>query len=119
MSWMSGGRLAALAIAVVVGVTGVIVVSLNAKSDDAITAEAANYVPSCDGKAMSPGDQCITSTGSSAQTYDQMKADVTPDKLRTSYANRRDFGTAMLIAAALILGSVVTRIVRVKRRARR
>jgi hypothetical protein len=48
------------------------------------TNESNNYEPVCDGQQMHPGDTCMRfGYGAVSQTYAEMAADHTPDKLAT------------------------------------
>jgi hypothetical protein len=116
---MTRWRLIGLAVAVVLAVVGWIVVDVSTRSPAAIATEAADYVPSCDGKLMSPGDQCVTSDGPAAKTYDELKAEVTVDSLRSQYANRRVAGLILIAVGGLLAASVIARTALVARARRR
>lgn len=114
---MKLGRVIGLAIAVLLFAGGVTVYAISVKSDAAIAAEAQSYVPKCNGEEMAPGDTCLRVGGDgTSQTYDEMKAAQTPDKVRSQYAARRLTGIILALAGALLAGLLILRTVVVARR---
>jgi hypothetical protein len=114
---MKLGRVIGFVIAVLLCVGGVTVYVMNVKSDAAIAAEAESYVPKCNGEEMAPGESCLRVGGDgTTQTYDEMKAAETPDKVRSQYAARRLTGIILVAGGALLAGLLVLRIRRVGRR---
>ncbi|SDT19281.1 hypothetical protein [Actinoplanes derwentensis] len=114
-------------LAAVIGLPGWWVVDRNTVSDADLQRESARlvqeYVPSCDGETMRPGDTCLAygkGSGGRAGSYERLveqhTSSVAPAELARTHRNWRWFGQGLeaLAGAVLLIGVLVALVSLVK-----